>query len=337
MVRVAVALAGLLAWAVIAVPQAQAVVGSDCSSNGDGNRGGSCPPGTFCHESGWCACQSTETCVLSVWDAFENQCVDCSSLGVEDCNEVSGICEWYEGAPGRSEGWCAGTLNPECDDCNSNGIPDPHDVDCGTDGGPCNADGKLGAVDGQLWRFDFYAVQDCLFFDLYSHEVRYLRFNTSDQLVENWMWVPAQGDFLNVQYPSTNGPSYTAYRDAGQLTTGTDRLISSLTFDPDGGTFYAEETVDATGENEPGWGEWGTTYMSGSFDSSGLRIEGEWDFESVQQGSVCGTFTARRIFEDCNDNGKPDECELGRSPAKWAPSSKGTARRSTASPRSWYA
>ncbi|MHC4610851.1 MAG: nidogen-like domain-containing protein, partial [Planctomycetota bacterium] len=123
------------------------------------------------------------------------------------------------------------TINVLCDvvDCNSNGIPDESDVACASSEGPCNSNGFFENCEGDLWRFEFHStVVECSFFNLYTDEVRYLCFDSSNQLVQNWIEVGT--DYLNVQYPSTDGPSYTKYRFDGVLTTGTDRQIDSASY-----------------------------------------------------------------------------------------------------------
>ncbi|MCP4250967.1 MAG: hypothetical protein GY778_28350, partial [bacterium] len=227
------------------------------------------------------------------------ECTDCNSNGIPD------DCDLDCDAPGCAErGDCGGSL-----DCNSNGVPDECDLACAAPGGVCNTNGFFDECDGDLWRFEFHATVQCLFFELYSNEVRYLCVDRDNQLVRNWIEVGS--DYLAVQYPSTDGPSYTAYRFDGVTTTGTDRLIdpSSYVFAPNGGALHFEEQVDAADENEPSWQEWGTTTVDGQFDAAGYRIEGTWQFQSVQPGSVCGDFTAVKLSADCNTNGIPDECE----------------------------
>ena len=264
-------------------------------------------------EVGACCVEEKARSVLPCYDVSEADCVEIlggTFIGVgtscdDDCNS--------NGMPDACE---------EGTDCNSNGLFDECDLDCRATSGPCNTNGRLGDVEGDVWRFDLYAVMEpCWCFEYYYHEVRYLRFDTSGQLVENWIQV---GDeFLNVQYPSTNGPSYTQFRFFNTLTTGTDRQIASQVYDPVGGAFYVQELVDGSGEDgemtDPcDAAEWGTTELEGTFDSTGTRLNGTWSFTPVDGGvprdgsvyQVCGTFTARRIARDCQPNDVPDECDI---------------------------
>ncbi|HUU83976.1 MAG TPA: thrombospondin type 3 repeat-containing protein [Phycisphaerae bacterium] len=129
-----------------------------------------CPGGTFCHESGWCACVGDDVCYLDIWDAMTNQCLDCAELDVSVCGQVAGVCEWVDdGAPGAGAevcGRCASPLRPECD-CNENKVPDYEDIrdeppggseDCNTNGIPdeCEIDEESNAPGGP-----FFCTENC--------------------------------------------------------------------------------------------------------------------------------------------------------------------------------
>jgi len=108
-----------------------------------------CPGDLWCEgatdgETGYCACYEGDPCETGEWDLILNECVsleavDCSYLD-DPANCVLGACQAASGDEGEPPYECVEILDPDCD-CNSNGLRDECDLDCGALGGACDVPG----------------------------------------------------------------------------------------------------------------------------------------------------------------------------------------------------
>jgi hypothetical protein len=232
--------------------------------------------------------------IIDSVDLDTESSLDCNDDGVpdecesqDDCNETDtqDICDLAEGS---------------ASDCNRNHTPDACDIAGGTsldssaNGIPDECERSLAGY----WQFDLQLETGCFFLDRYANERRYLRFDESGALVESWM--ERNGQYLKVNYPSTDGPSYNRFALDGLHTSNVDRNIGSILFTPYGGALRLTEYLDFTDEDymdtcKPYAGtESGLTFVEGGMNSAGDAMTGTWLFRD-QWDSLCGTFTASKL------------------------------------------
>ncbi len=233
--------------------------------------------------------------------------------GFDDCNR-NGFADSEDIADERSN------------DCNDNGTPDVCEIAEGTEapGGPffctseCdpNVNGNgipdacedIATLEG-IWRFELPLTGECGQGEPagVQTEIRYLRFDGNNNLVENWIVLDTE--CLNFAYPSVNGPNLTAYRNLGSVSQDTDRFIidPEAVFNPLTGSMHLEESV--TVGVALCLREEGITTLDG--DVSGDEMSGTWEFRMAVEvfeqcisfpSIVCGTFTAVRVAgpPDCS-------------------------------------
>ncbi|MCP4251533.1 MAG: right-handed parallel beta-helix repeat-containing protein [bacterium] len=213
--------------------------------------------------------------------------LDCNSNGVPDecespadCNTnlVQDVCEIGAGPPLDCN------LNYVLDECD---LADGTDDDFNTNGVPDRCERSLEGY----WRFQFGAT-GCYEISNYLYETRYLRFDANSELIENW--IETGGQYLKINYPSVEGPSYRRFRFEGTATADTDRYASTERFIPLVGVVEIRETVECTAA---GIGERGRTEFEGTLHDDDT-ISGTWFFgDSQEGGGPCGLFDAQRVAE----------------------------------------
>ncbi len=147
------------------------------------------------------------------------------------------------------------------------------------------------------WQLDFSPDTGCYIIDEYLTERRYLRFDDTDSLVESW--IPTGGQYIKMNYPHIDGPSYHRYRLNGLHTANTNRSIASVTFASYAGVMQFVEDVSITDEDHVTYpseegSEVGQSLLTGAMDPSGLTMQGLWWFYEEHQ-ALCGVFTATRL------------------------------------------
>jgi len=161
-------------------------------------------------------------------------------------------------------------------------------------GGEGEGEGEPETLAG-YWHFEFNSLPGCEFFEWFLIEIRYLRFDEDNGLIETW--IETNDQHLRVNYPSSDGPSYLQLLGLfpspsdPSPTEDTSRIIQEQSFDPLSGVLYVNEYV-----NSPAY-EVGETHFQGSLDATGTGLNGEWRFDAShpEETTVCGTFTASRL------------------------------------------
>ncbi|MHC4443350.1 MAG: choice-of-anchor Q domain-containing protein, partial [Planctomycetota bacterium] len=218
--------------------------------------------------------------------------LDCNSNGIpdgcesqDDCNHNSilDICDF---AGGTSF------------DCNHNGILDECDISSGSSD-DTNGNGipdECERVMSGFWQFDFQMETGCYLIDRYLNERRYLRFDENDQLIESW--IETGGQYVKLNYPSTDGPSYNRFRMDSMYTANTDRTIILNCFTPYSGYLHLREYVVITDDDDIEWfdevgSESGLTVIDGNMNATGNTMSGVWSFYEGER--LCGPFTATKL------------------------------------------
>jgi len=218
--------------------------------------------------------------------------LDCNNNGVPDECEENADCN-------------GNTVQDICDlaagtslDCNRNRVPD----ECDCAGGfsqDSNGDQVPDECERTLtgyWRFDFSMNTGCLIIDRYLTEHRYFRFDENQRLVESWL--PTAGQYIKLNFPSVDGPSYNRFRTDGWYTANTNRTITGSLFTPHVGLMQFREEIRITDEDytwDPDEGsEDGDMTLRGTMNSSGTQMSGEWLFRTIFN-NLCGPFTATKL------------------------------------------
>ena len=267
-----------------------------------------CPNDADKTQPGECGCGTPDT------DSDDDGTADCNDECPDDPNKT----EPETCGCGESE---ADTDNDQTPDCNDGCPLNPNRTEpdpvcgCAIREDDCNL-----SLRG-FWRFEFRAQVDipglqCLFDAYFPAEVRYLRFDAQNRLVENWIDVPLNLNkggvqpigFFKVAYPSIGGPSLGVHLfdplGNDSPTADTDRSVVQ-TFTPQIGQLMITETV----RNQFGFcsGEDGQTIFTGTLNAIARTIAGDWRFEYTGDSGTpdascaaqfnplpvtCGTFTA---------------------------------------------
>jgi len=166
------------------------------------------------------------------------------------------------------------------------------------------------------WRVEFHATQECDPENAqeFENELRYLRFDENNELVENLITdsgpVKGNPECIQVFYPSTGGPNYLEVRYDNNVVLDTNRSITAHSFDPLTGDLSMTELVDVP--TRSCIGEEGSTIINGQV--SGDTMTGTWEFQYSadaglfgncfgETGHLCGPFEGQRI-----DN--PPPCDI---------------------------
>ena len=199
---------------------------------------------------------------------------ECESQDDCNINDVLDICDMATG---------------QFPDCNLNDIMDECDISSGASQDQDNSgvpDECETALTG-YWRMDIgFDVTGCYWFDHYATQVRYLRFDENSDLAESWILV--NGEYLKLEYPSTDGFSVNRLFYAGELTANTDRTIAAQRFVSHTGKWGLTELVvvnDGSGGFEYG-AEDGKTLLEGTLNPELTVMTGTWEFRESWGGSM---------------------------------------------------